>query len=274
MDELYTPPMPVPSSERSERGEGVDPALIQITGVAKQYRRSDARALDGVSLSIPQGSIFGLLGPNGAGKTTLISILLGLVRKDAGQVRVAGHDMDRELPAIRRLCGLAPQDLGIYPMLTVEENLRFYGGAGGLAGTQLRQRVDFACATAQLDEQRRKRAEVLSGGLKRRLNLALALLHEPRVLVLDEPTVGVDPQSRAFILSVIARLRQEQGLTVIYTSHYMEEVQQICDRVAILDQGRVLATGTLAALLGAPEAAGCRDLEDLFLRLTKARLRD
>ena len=248
--------------------------LIEIAGVAKRYRRAETRALDGVDLAIPAGSIFGLLGPNGAGKTTLISILLGLVRKDAGQVRVAGHDIDRELPAIRRLCGLAPQDLGFYPMLTVEENLRFYGAAGGLTGAALAQRIEFACDTAQLQQQRRKRADALSGGLKRRLNLAVALLHAPRILVLDEPTVGVDPQSRAFLLAVITRLRAEQGLTVIYTSHYMEEVQEICDRIAILDQGRVLAQGTLPELLGTPEAAGCRDLEDLFLRLTKARLRD
>jgi ABC-2 type transport system ATP-binding protein len=250
------------------------PALIEIDGVTKRYRGASAPALDGVSLSIAEGTVFGLLGPNGAGKTTLISILLGLVRKDAGSVRVAGHDMDRELPQIRRLCGLAPQDLGFYPMLTVEENLRFYGAAGGLAGPQLDERVAFACDTAQLDEQRAKRAAALSGGLKRRLNLALSLLHTPRILVLDEPTVGVDPQSRAFILSVIKRLRQEQNLTVIYTSHYMEEVQQLCDRMAIVDAGRVLAEGTLRELLDAPAARGCRDLEDLFLRLTQHRLRD
>jgi ABC-2 type transport system ATP-binding protein len=248
--------------------------LIEIDGVAKRYRHADVRAVDGVSLAIAPGTIFGLLGPNGAGKTTLISILLGLVRKDAGAVRIGGHDMDRDLPAIRRLCGLAPQDLGFYPMLTVEENLRFYGGAAGLGGDTLAQRVAQACDWTQLGEQRGKRASALSGGLKRRLNLALSLLHAPRVLVLDEPTAGVDPQSRAFILSVIQRLRAEQGLTVIYTSHYMEEVQQLCDRVAILDHGRVLAQGTLAELLAAPDALGCRDLEDLFLRLTHRRLRD
>jgi ABC-2 type transport system ATP-binding protein len=253
------------------------PALIEISGVSKRYRHATAPALDGVQLEIPQGAIFGLLGPNGAGKTTLISILLGLVAKDSGRVHVAGHDMDRELPAIRRLCGLAPQDLGFYPMLTVEENLRFYGAAGGLAGDALAQRLRFALDTAQLGEHRGKRASALSGGLKRRLNLALSLLHAPRILVLDEPTVGVDPQSRAFILSVIVKLRQEQGLTVIYTSHYMEEVQAICDRVAILDQGRVLTQGTLAELLAAPQAPDgkpCRDLEDLFLKLTHSRLRD
>jgi len=225
------------------------PALIEISGVAKTYRRGAVRALDGVDLSIPQGAIFGLLGPNGAGKTTLLSILLGLTRKDAGRVHVAGHDMDLELPAIRRLCGLAPQDLGFYPMLTVAENLRFYAMAGGLSGARLRQEVTFAAHTAQLEEHLRKPARALSGGLRRRLNLALSLLHAPHVLYLDEPTVGVDPQSRAFILDVIRRLRDERGLTVVYTSHYMEEVQQVCDRIAILDHGRVLAEGTLRELL-------------------------
>ncbi|MGH8441783.1 MAG: ABC transporter ATP-binding protein [Nevskiaceae bacterium] len=249
-------------------------AIIDVDGVSKRYRDASGPALDGVRLAVPEGSIFGLLGPNGAGKTTLISIMLGLVRKDAGSVRVAGHDMDRALPAIRRLCGLAPQDFGFYPMLTVAENLNFYGAAGGLAGEALTQRVAFASDAAQLGEHHGKRAEVLSGGLKRRLNLALALLHAPRILVLDEPTVGVDPQSRAFILDVIRRLRDEQKLTVLYTSHYMDEVQEICDRVAIVDAGKVLAEGTLAGLLGAPGAHGCRDLEDLFLRLTHHRLRD
>ena len=250
------------------------PALVEISGVSKRYRNAENRALDGVNLAIDEGSIFGLLGPNGAGKTTLISILLGLVRKDAGAVRVAGHDMDRELPAIRRLCGLAPQEFGFYPTLTVEENLRFYAGAGGLAGPALVERLEFALATAQLGEHRGKRARDLSGGLKRRLNLALALLHEPKILVLDEPTVGVDPQSRAFILETLRQLREQRGVTVIYTSHYMDEVQQLCDRIAILDAGRVLAEGTLKDLLGRPEAEGCPDLEDLFLKLTHHRLRD
>jgi ABC-2 type transport system ATP-binding protein len=250
------------------------PALIEITGVAKRYRNAGRPALDGVTLSVAEGAIFGLLGPNGAGKTTLISILLGLVRKDAGAVRVGGHDMDDALPAVRRLCGLAPQELGFYPMLTVEENLRFYGAAGGLKGAALAHETEFAVDTAQLGDHRGKHASQLSGGLKRRLNLALSLLHAPRILVLDEPTVGVDPQSRAFILDVIRRLRTERGLTVIYTSHYMDEVQALCDRIAILDHGRVLAEGTVRELLDTPGGAGCRDLEELFLRLTHRRLRD
>ena len=250
------------------------PSFIEITDLHKRYRGAESAALDGVTLAIPERSIFGLLGPNGAGKTTLISIVLGLVPKDSGSVRVDGLDADRAIADVRRLCGLAPQDLGFYPMLSVEENLRFYAGAGGLSGAALESQVRFAVDAGQLGAQLRKRAGTLSGGLKRRLNLAISLLHSPRVLVLDEPTVGIDPQSRAFILSTIRRLRDERGLTVIYTSHYMEEVQEICDRIAILDQGRVLAEGTLGELLGRPDAKDCRDLEDLFLRLTHHRLRD
>ncbi len=245
-------------------------SLIEIMGVSKRYPRSDTPALDRLDLAVAEGAIFGLLGPNGAGKTTLLSILLGLTRKDSGQVRIAGHDIEHELPAIRRLCGLAPQELGFYPMLTVSENLHVFCAAGGLSGAKLKQQSAFAVDTAQLGEHLHKRANRLSGGLKRRLNLALSLLHTPKLLLLDEPTVGVDPQSRAFILGVIRRLRDERGLTVIYTSHYMDEVQQLCDTVAILDQGRVLALGALKDLLGPQD----RDLEDLFLRLTHRRLRD
>jgi ABC-2 type transport system ATP-binding protein len=245
------------------------PGLIEIGGVSKAYPRASAPALDGVSLTIPEACIFGLLGPNGAGKTTLISVLLGLVRKDAGTGTIAGHDLDRELPAIRRMCGFAPQDLAFYPMLTVAENLSFYAAAGGLSGPRLRERTDAAVAAAQLHEHRHRRADVLSGGLKRRLNLALSLLHAPRILFLDEPTAGVDPQSRAFILDVVRRLRAD-GLTVIYTSHYMDEVQEICDRIAVLDDGHVLAEGDLHALLSGRE----QRLEAFFLRLTERRLRD
>lgn len=246
------------------------PALIEITGVSKRYPRSETAALDGVDLTVAEGAILGLLGPNGAGKSTLLSILLGLTAKDSGQIRIGGFDLERELPAIRRLCGLAPQELAFYPMLTVAENLHVYGAAGGLSGAKQREQSAFAVDTAQLQEHLHKRAEQLSGGLKRRLNLALSLLHAPKLLFLDEPTVGVDPQSRAFILGVIRQLRDERGLTVIYTSHYMDEVQQLCDAAAILDHGRVLAQGALRELLGPQD----RDLEDLFLRLTHRRLRD
>ena len=250
------------------------PRLIEITGVGKRYAGAESPALDGVTLNIEQGAIYGLLGPNGAGKTTLISILLGLTRKDSGRVRIAGFDVDSALEEARRQCALVPQHFGFYPMLSVDENLAFYGGVGGLSGAALAQQVRFALEAGQLEAHRGKRADNLSGGLKRRLNFALSLLHSPNVLVLDEPTVGVDPQSRAYILATIRKLRDERGLTVIYTSHYMEEAQAICDRIAILDAGKLIAEGSIAELLGAPGAQGCEDLESLFLKLTHHRLRD
>jgi ABC-2 type transport system ATP-binding protein len=242
--------------------------VIEVADVSKSYKGMSVAALDHVSLNVPAGSIFGLLGPNGAGKTTLISILLGLVRRDAGEVTVGGFAIDRDLRAARALCGFAPQDLAFYPMLSVAENLAFFGAAGGLDRAGLRTRTDAVVTATQLQDHLRKRADRLSGGLKRRLNLALALLHVPKILFLDEPTAGVDPQSRAFIVDVVRSLR-DGGVTVIYTSHYMDEVQQVCDRIAVLDHGRVIAEGALDELL--TEDAS---LEDLFLRITKRRLRD
>jgi len=229
--------------------------MLSIDSVCFSY--GEVKVLDSVSLSIPDGSIFGLLGPNGAGKTTLISILCGLRRPAAGRVAVA-----------RRAIGLVPQELAFYPMLTVRENLRFFGSVQNLGGARLRERVDAVVAFAQLDGVLGRRAAQLSGGLKRRLNLAIGLLTEPDLVLLDEPTVGVDPQSRAFLLESIGALRSP-ARHILYTSHYMEEVQAICDHVAIIDAGRVLAAGPLAAVLG-----GAPSLEEVFLRLTNRRLRD
>ncbi len=206
-------------------------------------------ALDDVSLHIPRGEVYGLLGPNGAGKTTLLSILIGLTPKDAGRVRVDGLDLDREAGAIKSRIGFVPQDLAFYPMLTVRENLSFFAAAQGIPRARRAARIDFAVATTELGAHLGKQAAALSGGLKRRLNIAIGLLNQPAVLCLDEPTVGIDPQSRNFILEAILRLRDE-GLTVIYTSHYMEEVQQICTRVAVIDAGRILIEGAIDELLG------------------------
>jgi ABC-2 type transport system ATP-binding protein len=242
--------------------------VIEVADVSKSYKGMTVPALDHINLKVPAGSVFGLLGPNGAGKTTLISILLGLVRRDGGTVSVGGFAIDRNLRAVRALCGFAPQDLAFYPMLSVAENLSFFGAAGGLDRHALKTRIDAVITATQLQDHLRKRADQLSGGLKRRLNLALALLHVPKILFLDEPTAGVDPQSRAFIVDVVRSLR-DSGVTVIYTSHYMDEVQQVCDRIAVLDNGRVIAEGALDELL--TEDAS---LEDLFLRMTKRRLRD
>jgi ABC-2 type transport system ATP-binding protein len=240
--------------------------MLSLRSVSFSY--GGARVLDDVTLEIPGGSVFGLLGPNGAGKTTLISILAGLRRAEGGTIVADGEPLE----ALRRrrtgLLGLVPQELSFYPMLTVGENLRFFGRVQDVGGPRLIERLDAVARFARLETLLDRRAGELSGGLKRRLNLAIGLLTEPELVLLDEPTVGVDPQSRSFLLESIAGLRAP-ARHIVYTSHYMEEVQAICDHVAIIDAGRVLAAGPLANVL-----AGAASLEEAFLRLTHRRLRD
>jgi ABC-2 type transport system ATP-binding protein len=219
---------------------------VRAEGLRKSY--GSTVAVDGISLEIPAGQIFGLLGPNGAGKSTTIGMLSGLLLPDAGRVEVAGGDPGK--PESRRRLGVAPQSLAIYPELTAEENLRFFGELYSLSGARLRERVAWALDLAGLTERRGERVSNYSGGMQRRLNLACALVHDPDVLFLDEPTVGVDPQSRNAIFEQIERLGAA-AKTVLYTTHYMEEAQRLCDRVAIVDQGRVLALGTVDELIAA-----------------------
>jgi len=240
--------------------------MLRIESLSFAYQ--ETKVLEDVTLEIPDGAIFGLLGPNGAGKTTLISILSGLRRPAAGRMTADGEPLEALRARRPGWLGLVPQELAFYPMLTVRENLRFFGAVQNLGAARLRSRVDAAAAFARLDGVLERRAAELSGGLKRRLNVAIGLLTEPDLVLLDEPTVGVDPQSRAFLLESIGALRA-RGRHILYTSHYMEEVQAICDHVAILDAGRVLAAGPLAEVLG-----GSGSLEEVFLRLTNRRLRD
>ena len=226
--------------------------MLRIAGVSYRYRYAPTPALHQVSLEIPGGGIFGLLGPNGAGKTTLISLLSGLLTASDGQISLHGQPLAAVRAANPRAIALVPQDYAFYPMLTVAENLRFFAGVLGLDGSELKNQCASAIAFARLEQVVSKRAEQLSGGLRRRLNLAIGLLGRPQLLLLDEPTVGVDPQSRHFLLDSIAAL-PAAGTTVIYTSHYMEEVEAICANVAIIDQGQVLAAGALADMLRSPE---------------------
>jgi ABC-2 type transport system ATP-binding protein len=222
--------------------------MLQIRDLGFRYPRADKPALDGVSLQAQRGRVLGLLGPNGAGKTTLISHLAGLLPVRQGEILVDGLP----LQAVRRRepsrIAVAPQEYAFYPMLDVRENLACFGAAGRLSGPRLAQRIEACLAFAQLERFAATRADRLSGGLKRRLNLAIALLPEPELMLFDEPTVGVDPQSRAFVLEAIRSLAT-QGAAVIYTSHYMEEIEAIADDVVILDHGKVLRDGALAALL-------------------------
>lgn len=244
---------------------------VVARGLVKRYPGAEQPALAGLELEIRAGETFGLLGPNGAGKTTAIAILATLLRPTSGGVRLFGLDPGRRCQEVRRLIGLVPQEIALYPRLTLAENLAYFGRLHGLAGAALKTRVDECLAMVGLESQGKRRVETCSGGMKRRANLAAGLLHRPRLLFLDEPTVGIDAQSRHVIFENLERLKTE-GMTVLYTTHYMEEARQLCDRIAIVDAGRVVALGTPADLLAAqPE---CRDLEQLFLRLTGRHLRD
>jgi ABC-2 type transport system ATP-binding protein len=244
--------------------------MLQITDIRFRYDASAPWAVDGVAFSVGAGEVFGLLGPNGAGKTTLMWLIAGLLAPQGGSITRAP-----ELAA-RGTFALVPQEHAFYPMLTCRENLDFFAGVLGLHGAARRARVDEALGSTGLAQFAGKRAAHCSGGMKRRLNLAIGLVGNPRLLLLDEPTAGVDPQSRAFLLDVVRGLGR-QGRAVIYTSHYMDEVQAVSDRVAIMDCGRLLRCGPLAELLaGAPGENGgpFRNLEEIFLRLTHRSLRD
>jgi len=220
--------------------------ILEITDLRKRY--GDIAAVDGVSLTVEAGEVFGLLGPNGAGKTTLLSIAAGLLPADGGSVKLFGQPFTRDSRELRHLVGLGTQDLSIYPELTGRENLRFFGKLYGLSGKELRSRVDEVLTAVGLTDRANDRASHYSGGMKRRLNLAAAIVHGPKLLFLDEPTTGVDPQSRNHIFEQVKALNAA-GLTVIYTSHYMEEVQTLCRQIAILDNGKLLACNTLPNLL-------------------------
>ena len=224
--------------------------MIEIDRLSFRYPRAEREALSELSLGVRAGSLFGLLGPNGSGKTTLISILTGLLAPASGAVRIDGRSMPAEARAVQVMSALVPQDYAFYPRLTVLENLRFFGGALAIPAAERRARIGEALTVTGLDAFHSTRAEHLSGGLKRRLNLAIGLLNRPRLLFLDEPTVGIDPQSRQFILEAIKRINQT-GTTVIYTSHYMEEVEALCDEIGVLDEGHLLARGSLVELLDA-----------------------
>jgi len=206
-------------------------------------------AVDGLSLSIRQGEVFGLLGPNGAGKTTTVNMAVGLLKPDQGTIELDGAGSP-DRPDVRAKIGVATQALALYDDLTGEENLSFFGKLQGLTGRRLAERVEWALEFMALADRRRDRVKTYSGGMKRRLNIAVAMIHDPPLLLLDEPTVGVDPQSRNAIFENIFSLRKH-GRTVVYTTHYMEEAQRLCDRVGIIDHGRLLALDTVERLIAA-----------------------
>jgi ABC-2 type transport system ATP-binding protein len=221
-------------------------AFLEVVDLRKQY--GTVKALDGVSFSVREGELFGLLGPNGAGKTTLLSILSCLMEPTSGEVRLQGRRVHRGDRRLRQLIGVVPQELALYGDLTARENLHFFGELYRLTGAALRERVNAVLSAVALEDKANERVHTFSGGMKRRLNLGAALVHGPRLLLLDEPTVGVDPQSRNHIFEEVRRLNAA-GVTILYTSHYMEEVQTLCPRVGIMDHGRLAACGEVPDLL-------------------------
>lgn len=219
--------------------------VVRTTGVLKRYR--DVVAVDHVDLEIQQGEILGLLGPNGAGKTTAINGIIGLTSFDAGEVSVFGRTSKRVDRDTRRRIGLVPQEIAVFDDLTAEENVSYFGQLYGLGGSALAEGVRYALEFTGLTDRSRQKPKSFSGGMKRRLNIACAVVHRPKLVIMDEPTVGIDPQSRNHILESVRALQRE-GATIVYTSHYMEEVEAVCSRVVIMDHGRVIASGTQSDL--------------------------
>jgi ABC-2 type transport system ATP-binding protein len=234
-----------PSADTAPASQRVEP-ILRCAGLVKRF--GQRVAVGGVGFEIAPGETYGLLGPNGAGKTTTVSMICGLIDRDGGDVHVAGLPVSPSATKAKGAIGYVPQDLALYPDLNGRENLRFFGQLYGLSGRSLNARVDATLEVVGLTDRATDRVDKYSGGMKRRLNIAAGLLHEPKLLVLDEPTVGVDPQSRNAILENVEHLA-EQGLAVLYTTHYMEEAERLCDRVGIIDEGKIIAEGTRRELV-------------------------
>jgi ABC-2 type transport system ATP-binding protein len=225
---------------------------LRVVGLTKRY--ATTTAVNALNFEIREGEIFGLLGPNGAGKTTTIAMLATQHRPSSGDATLFGHSASKDPFLVRQLIGLAPQEVSLYPALTAAENLQFFGRIYGVRHAELRERIDELLALVGLDTHRDDQVGIFSGGMKRRLNLAVSLVHRPKLILLDEPTAGVDPQSREQILKIIGDLRDD-GNAILYTTHYMEEAERLCDRLGILSEGKLVAVGTLESLLSGLEFA-------------------
>ena len=222
--------------------------ILEADNLKKRY--GDFEAVKGISFSVEEGEIFGLLGPNGAGKTQTISMLTGIIPPTSGTARIGGYDILEDMDQVKEINGLVPQDLALYPTLSARVNLNFFGRIYGLGGKELKERVEDVLRIVALTDRADETVDKYSGGMKRRVNIAAGLVHHPQLLFLDEPTVGVDPQSRNHIFESVLRLNRERGMSVVYTSHYMEEVELLCNRVAIIDEGEIIAMDTVKNLIG------------------------
>lgn len=245
--------------------------IIQITSLSKKYKNAEMYSLNDLTLTINEGQIFGLLGPNGAGKTTLISMLCGLVKPTSGSFTINGMSYANNATKIKQFIGVVPQEYALYPTLTARENLHYFGSMYGLKGQDLKDKVIETLDLLGLLKFADKRIETFSGGMKRRINLIAGILHNPKIIFLDEPTVGVDVQSKNAIIDYLKHLNKN-GTTIIYTSHHLSEAEDFCTDIAILDQGKIYAQGTPSGLISNTQNA--QNLEDVFISLTGKELRD
>lgn len=245
--------------------------MIEVRDLVKKYKNARDVALDNVSLNIQEGEFFGLLGPNAAGKTTLISVIVGLLKINSGEVFFNDINVKTHPSDIKKYIGLIPQELALYPNLTIRENLQFFGRMHGLYGQLLAKRIEEFLAVVELTSSADKLVSDCSGGIKRRANLIAGLLHEPTMVFLDEPTLGVDAQSRNLIFEYL-QLLNKKGTTCLYTTHYMQEAEDLCSRIMIIDNGQIIAEGSPKQLIQQNE--GCDNLGDVFLKLTGKELRD
>jgi len=222
-------------------------AILEVKDLVKKY--GELTAVKGISFEIQQGEIFSLLGPNGAGKTTTISMISGLLSPTSGDACIGGHSITHQALEAKRLLGVVPQEIALYPTLDARQNLEFFGRMYGLKGKNLEGRIDDMLDFVELKDRQHDRIETFSGGMKRRINIAAGLLHQPQIVYMDEPTVGIDPQSRRRILDTVKQLRDQHGVTILYTTHLMEEAQELSDRVGIIDHGQIIAMGTPGDLI-------------------------
>jgi ABC-2 type transport system ATP-binding protein len=245
--------------------------VVQLQHLSKQYPHSLKRAVSDLTFEIEEGSVFGLLGPNGAGKSTTVMMLCGLMHPDSGSISVFGLNMPEHGVEARKRIGVAPQEIALFPTLTAYENLFYFGRMYGMPSNEIRAQIKCYLSVFGLGEKKNKMVSTFSGGMKKRLNLIAALLHKPKLIILDEPTAGVDVQSRNMILDFLDTIKKE-GATIIYSSHVLEEAERICSHLGIIDEGKLITTGTKSAILTAH--SDCKNLEQVFLKLTGKNIRD
>ncbi len=245
--------------------------LVDIQHVSNKYKDAPRAAVNDLSLTINKGDIFGLLGPNGAGKTTFISMLCGLFPTTSGEIYINGLTHKTNSKACKQLIGVVPQEIALYPKLTAWENLMFLGHMYGLGGSELKEKVKQNLSILGLEANMHQKVISYSGGMKRRVNLIAGLLHNPQLLILDEPTVGVDVQSKQAIIEHLKKLNKEQGMTILYTSHHLEEAEEFCSHIAIIDDGKLITQGATKELIS---SNNCNSIEEVYLKITGVKFRD